>query len=668
MEIYFLALGMLLIGALLSIVVKEQWKFKVCFIFSFLSALTMMLPAVAVLIKGIPLIKTVELSPITGNVDFIIDPLTAFFLIVISIMSSLGVLYANGYMKPYLNKGMNVSSHCFFLMMLIASMTMVVTVQNALFFLIVWEIMSLSSFFLVIFEGEKKEVLKAGIKYLVYMHLSVIFIMAAFILLNIKTSSLNFGAYAYYLHNDASMANLIFLLAFVGFGIKAGFVPFHNWLPDAHPAAPSHVSGIMSGVMIKTGIYGILRFLLFVGTPSKMISYTVLTIAVISALYGVLYAVTQQDLKRLLAYSSIENIAIIGIGIGVGMLGLTYGNPYVAVLGFAGGILHILNHSIFKELMFFAAGSVYLKTHTRNMELLGGLMKKMPYTGLLFIVGSIAICGLPPFNGFIGEFLIYAGMIMGIPASEISLFLVLILSIAALGMVGTMAMLCFTKAAGITFLGNPRTECVEHVNEDVPKVMLIPMVILAFLAFFIGMFPQYFISIVMWPVSMLVNVDKYAANPALDEVFKNTFGLILSDFSWFFLIFFAVVAVMFIVKLIVNRKARISNTWGCGYNRLNNHVQYTGSSYANLFISTLKPLFKRVSHIKKPKELFPKEAYYELEIEDIEEAYIVKPLVRWDEKFLTKFERIQNGNIQQYILFGLIFLILAIIGMIYFGG
>ena len=160
MEIYFLALGMLLIGALLSIVVKEQWKFKVCSIFSFLSALTMMLPAVAVLIKGIPLIKTVELSPITGNVDFIIDPLSAFFLIVISIMSFLGVLYANGYMKPYLNKGMNVSSHCFFLMMLIASMTMVVTVQNALFFLIVWEIMSLSSFFLVIFEGEKKEVLQ----------------------------------------------------------------------------------------------------------------------------------------------------------------------------------------------------------------------------------------------------------------------------------------------------------------------------------------------------------------------------------------------------------------------------------------------------------------------------------------------------------------------------
>ena len=342
----------------------------------------MFIPALAVLYTGMPIGKTVYMSPLLTGVDFVIDPLSAFFVIVISLMSFLGTLYANGYMKPYLNKGMNVSSHCFFLMMLIASMLMVVTVQNALFFLIVWEIMSLSSFFLVIFEGEKKEVIKAGIKYLIYMHLSVIFIMAAFVLLNINAESLSFGAFANYLHANPELANIVFLLAFAGFGIKAGFVPFHNWLPDAHPAAPSHVSGIMSGVMIKTGIYGILRFLLFVGLPSKMISYTVLVIAVISALYGVLYAITQHDIKRLLAYHSIENIGIIGIGVGIGMLGLAYGNPFVALLGFAGGILHILNHSIFKELLFFAAGSAYLRTHTRNIEMLGGLIKKMPYTAL----------------------------------------------------------------------------------------------------------------------------------------------------------------------------------------------------------------------------------------------------------------------------------------------
>jgi len=661
MEIYFLSLGMLLAGALLSVAVKEQWKFKVCSIFSFLSAGLMFIPALAVLFTGMPIGKTVYMSPLLTGVDFVIDPLSAFFVIVISLMSFLGTLYANGYMKPYLGKGMNVSSHCFFLMMLIASMLMVVTVQNALFFLIVWEIMSLSSFFLVIFEGEKKEVIKAGIKYLIYMHLSVIFIMAAFVLLNINAESLSFGAFANYLHANPQLANIVFLLAFAGFGIKAGFVPFHNWLPDAHPAAPSHVSGIMSGVMIKTGIYGILRFLLFVGLPSKMISYTVLVIAVVSALYGVLYAITQHDIKRLLAYHSIENIGIIGIGIGVGMLGMAYGNPFVALLGLAGGILHILNHSIFKELLFFAAGSAYLRTHTRNIEMLGGLIKKMPYTALLFIVGSVAICGLPPFNGFISEFLIYAGMIQGVPASEINLFVVLVLSIAALAMVGTMAMLCFTKASGIMFLGAPRSEYVENAKEDAPRVMLIPMTVLAFLAFFIGMFPQYFIGGILSAVAMFVNI-RIAA-----PVFAGTVNL-LGEVSWYFLIFFVLVGVLMLTRFIVNKRSTQHTTWGCGYDRPNNFMQYTASSYADLFVSTLKPLFKRVSHIKKPKELFPKEAYYELEIEDIEEAYIVKPLVTWDEKLLAKFERIQNGNIQQYILFGLIFLILAIIGMVYFGG
>ena len=661
MEIYFLALGMLFAGALISAAVKEQWKFKVCSVFTLIASVMLFIPAAAVLLTGGTMGQTVYMSPILGDVEFIIDPLSAFFVIVISVMSLFGTIYANGYMKPYFNKGMNVASHCFFLMMLITSMILVVTVQNALFFLIVWELMSLSSFFLVIFEGEKKEVISAGIKYLVYMHLSVIFIIAAFVLLNIQSNSLSFADFASALQNNTNLANVVFLLAFAGFGIKAGFVPFHNWLPDAHPAAPSHVSGIMSGVMIKTGIYGILRVLLFVGTPSKLAAYTVLIISVISALYGVLYAITQHDIKRLLAYHSIENIGIIGIGMGIGMLGLAYSNPVVAALGFAGGILHILNHSIFKELLFFAAGSVYLKTHTRNIEKLGGLAKNMPYTTLMFIVGSVAICGLPPFNGFISEFLIYAGMLQGVPSSEINLFITLIFAIAGLAMVGTMAILCFTKASGITFLGNPRSENAMNIQGDVSRVMIIPMGILAFLTFFIGMYPQYFIGAVLVPVSMFIKSE------AIMPVFNSVMELV-SVLSWYFFIFLIMLLVLFAIRAVLNRKMQIHNTWGCGYDRANNHIQYTASSYADLFISTLKPLFKRVTHIKKPKELFPKEAYYELEIEDIEEAYIVKPLVMWDEKLLAKFERIQSGNIQQYILFGLIFLILAIVGMIYFGG
>ena len=660
MEIYFLALGTLLIGALLSIVVKDGLKFKVCSLFSFLSALMLLLPAGAVLLTGVPLTRNIYMSPLLGDVNFVIDPLSAFFVIVISVMSFMGTLYANGYMKPYLNKGMNVSSHCFFLMMLIASMILVVTVQNALFFLIVWEIMSLSSFFLVIFEGEKKEVISAGIKYLVYMHLSVIFIIAAFVLLNIQSNSLNFIDFASSIQGSGVLANIVFFLAFIGFGIKAGFVPFHNWLPDAHPAAPTHVSAIMSGVMIKTGIYGILRMLFITGTPSKSISYLVLVVAAISALYGVLYAITQHDIKRLLAYHSIENIGIIGIGIGIGMLGLAYAHPVVAILGFTGGILHVLNHSIFKELLFFAAGSVYLKTHTRNLELLGGLGKAMPYTTLMFIIGSVAICGLPPFNGFISEFMIYAGMLLGIPHSAIGLFLTLVFAIAALAMVGTMAILCFTKASGIMFLGEPRSEAAAEVKEDVSRVMITPMAILAFLTLFIGMFPQYIAGIVLAPASLFVNGD--AAIPIFNSVIA-----MCENLSWFFFIFLIFTAIMFVWRILLRRKTAVHTTWGCGYDRANNHMQYTASSYANLFVSTLKPLFKRVSHIKKPKDLFPKDAYYEQEIEDIEEAYIVKPLIKWDERILSKFERIQSGNIQQYILYGLVFLVLAIIGMIWLG-
>ena len=261
MGMYFIALTILLIGALASVFIKEDWKMKVCSISLAISAVLLFFPVIPVLYTGGVLGTTVYMPPVFGDVNFVIDSLSAFFILVISVMSFIGSVYAVGYIKPYLNKKMNITSHCLFFMALVLSMLMVVTVQNALFFLIVWEIMSLSSFFLVIFENTKKEVLSAGIKYMIYMHISVIFIIIAFALLNIKTGSLNFTDFMHYLKSNPHIADIAFILAFTGFGIKAGFVPFHNWLPDAHPAAPSHISGIMSGVMIKTGIYGILRMI-----------------------------------------------------------------------------------------------------------------------------------------------------------------------------------------------------------------------------------------------------------------------------------------------------------------------------------------------------------------------------------------------------------------------
>lgn len=656
MNTYFIGLIVLLLGGFISLLASENLKFKIVSLFTGIGAVLCSIPAIKVITSGETLTQTFACSTPFGLVNVVIDPLSAFFILVISCMSFLATIYANGYMKHYLNKGMNVSSHCLFLVLLIASMFSVVTVQNALMFLIVWEIMSLSSAFLVIFEDNKKEVLSAGIKYLIYMHISVLFIILAFVLMTINANSLEFSAFKEVLSNNQSLSTIVFLLSFIGFGIKAGFVPFHNWLPDAHPAAPSHVSGIMSGVMIKTGIYGILRVLSLIVAPAVSLGYFVLIISIISALYGVLYAITQHDLKRLLAYHSIENIGIIGIGIGVGMLGLAYHCTPVAVLGFAGGILHILNHSIFKELLFLAAGSVYTKTHTKDIEILGGLIKSMPKTALLFLVGSVAICGLPPFNGFISEFLIYFGMLKGLTINTLGSMVTLILVIAGLALVGTLAILCFTKAFSIIFLGMPRSEVAENVKEDTTISFIFPMSILAIFTLVIGVCPKQVFNIMTAPVSVFtgtVNVPDIVT--LMQNVSLVCFGLI------------AFILLLTMVKLVIENKRAQHCTWGCGYDKPNNHLQYTASSYASPLLSMLTPLFKKVFDIKKPKTLFPKDAHFELHIEDVEEAYFLKPFIKATEKFLVKFEKIQNGNIQQYILYGLIFLVLSLVGVVVFG-
>ena len=620
-----------------------------------LGSITMLVPAAKVLISSQPIIKTFNFNPVFGAVNFVIDPLSAFFIAVITIMSITSVIYAKGYLKPYIEKNKKIGAHMIFMIALIFSMIAVVTCQNALMFLICWEIMSLSSFFLVIFENEKKDVLKAGIKYLVFMHISVLFIIIAFAICAIKSGSLDFSSFSLILKSNQKLANIVFILAFIGFGTKAGFVPFHNWLPDAHPAAPSHVSAVMSGVMIKTGIYGILRMLVLIGLPSKTAGFIILGLSVLSALYGVLYAITQHDLKRLLAYHSIENIGIIGIGIGTGMLGMAYGNKLVAVLGFAGGILHILNHSIFKELLFLSAGSVYTKAHTRNVELLGGLIKKMPYTAVLFLIGSVAICGLPPFNGFISEFLVYFGMMKGLSIHSFFAFIALIFAIAGLALVGTMAILCFTKAFSIIFLGLPRSEHAQNVSSDTDLSMTLPMCFLALLTLVIGLFPQYVFKLLLKPVSVFIEPTVIAAQPVS----------ILQTISIVSFAFIAFICILAAIKFLSGKKIEIHETWGCGFDRPNNHMQYTASSYASPFLSMLKPLFKKVFDIEKPRKLFPDGAHFSLHIEDIEEAYLLKPLLKFDEWFLTKFEKLQNGNLQTYIKYGLLFLVLIIAGSLF---
>lgn len=655
MNSFFIGLIVLLLSGFAVKFLDRKFKIIVVSLLNLIASCLCAVPALKVLAKGGVLAQVFNFNNLFGSVCFQIDYLSAFFILIISVMSVVSVVYSKGYLKAYKDKSLD--AHLIFFPVLVASMLAVVTCQNALMFLICWEIMSLSSFFLVIFENEKKEVIKAGISYLVFMHISVIFIMLAFSIISVKSGSFDFSSFANVLTGHKSLANLVFILSFIGFGTKAGFVPFHNWLPEAHPAAPSHVSAIMSGVMIKTGIYGILRVLSFLGTPSKMIAFVVFIISIVTALYGILYAISQNDIKKLLAYSSIENIGIIGTGIGIGMIGSAYNQPLVAVLGYAGCLLHILNHAVFKELLFLAAGSVYIKTHTRDIENLGALIKSMPGTAVLFLIGSVAICALPPLNGFISEFLIYMGMFRGLLVNNFFVFIIMLFGIASLALVGTMAILCFTKVFSVVFLGLPRSEASSNVTSDNSLSMILPMGFLSVLVVLIGIFSLFAFVLVCKPVSMFISIEQYNIMPVLS---------LMIFITMYALLFFIVLAVISVLKIkFTKNKVSIQDTWGCGYNRANNHMQYTASSYASPLLSMLTPLFKKIFDVEKPRKLFPESSHFNMQIEDIEEAYIINPLVKYDEWFLSKFETLQSGNIQVYIKYGLIFLIIIIVGSLF---
>ena len=306
------------------------------------------------------------------------------------------------------------------------------------------------------------------------------------------------------------------------------------------------------------------------------------------------------------------------------------------------------------------AGSVYLKTHTKNIEKLGGLIKSMPKTAVFFLIACLSICALPPFNGFIGELLIYLGLFGSLKMDTSGLFILIILSAAGLALVGTLALLCFTKIFSITFLGLPRHECSQKVDTDVSKTMLIPMGCLALLTLVIGLSAP----IVFVPVSCAV------ADFVGVQYFYTDFVAILSVLVKLFLcfgLFILIFVIVYVVRMLICRKYIVHNTWGCGYDKGNNHIQYTASSYIGPFSSIMTPLFKKIFDVKKPKGLFPKDAHYNSSIEDVEEAYLINPIVKFDEKFLSKFERLQDGNIQHYILYGLIFLILALVGVVFLG-
>ncbi|HRY31699.1 MAG TPA: proton-conducting transporter membrane subunit [Bacteroidales bacterium] len=586
------------------------------------------------------------------TVVFSIDALSGFFILTVNFNALTTYLFAGTSLAGHLNhhRPIWISVHYLSFLLLHASMLLVCTQQSAFPFLLSWELMTLSSFLLVIFDHTSRTNLKTGINYLVQMHLSMFLLLMAFLVSGEK-GSYGFDSLPAFFATHREFP--LFLLFFAGFGIKAGMIPFHTWLPDAHPSAPSHVSGFMSGVMIKMGIYGIFRVISAVQHDFLTIGIFVLVISLATGIYGVLQAIVQHDLKKLLAYHSIENIGIIGTGIGLGSIGLATHNKDLALLGFAGGLLHVLNHSLFKSLLFFAAGNVCNATRTRIIDRMGGLAKKMPFTAFFFLLGSLSICGLPPFNGFISEYLLYLGMILNIHQAGFYGSIGLIMAILGLTLIGGLAVFCFTKAFGIAFLGTARSDACKLAVEPPPPsftgLMLITAMIIA-----IGFAPVVFVK----PLLSAVNATFIPVAPATLTPLLQNLGMISLSGGIFVLL---VVGIFLLRRLFsAPRTKSVAPTWACGFHAPSARMQYTATSYADNVAGlsgALVSLNKEMKQIS-PGEIFPEPANFTSHpVEKLEEWLVNRPFTAL-RRLLRRIAFLQTGQIRHYILYPFLFLLL----------
>lgn len=574
-----------------------------------------------------------------------IDPLSAFFALPVLVITALCAVHACGYMKPKADGGKDMSRFWGFYNLLAGGMMLVIVARDALVFLLGWEAMALASFFLVLFDAEREPVRRAAWIYLVATHLGTACVLLLFAMLG-AGGPLGFTDLSL---PDPAWAGAAFMLALVGFGTKAGFVPFHVWLPEAHPSAPSSVSAVMSGVMIKTGIYGLLRFLLFLGPPAAWWGWTLLGVGLVSGFTGVLMALARNDLKRLLAYSSVENIGIIAMGLGAGLLGTTYGIPAMAFLGFAGALLHVLNHSVFKSLLFLATGSVQNGAGTGDLDRLGGLVKRMPVTGAAFLAGSIAICGLPPLNGFTGELTAFLAAFSGImdgagsPGSLAGMIIA-----GGLALLGGLALACFTKAFGTAFLGEPRCASAEKAVES-PFSVRFPMVALSVLCLLLGLGGWLLTGLVEPVAGMLTAGLGYSFPTGPHAGLASSVLLHVSIGSGALILFFFMIHSLR-SRLLSRRTVTEAPTWGCGYGYPDPTMQYTASSFAAPLTGLFGPALGTRRKLVPPGGLFPDGSSFSTDTADSCTERFYSPLFTGMERLFKRFRVIQHGRINLYVL------------------
>ncbi len=562
------------------------------------------------------------------------DALSALFLALTSVVGGVGAIYGGEYWSHATHPRTARSGRLWWSVLLL-SLGAVLVVANGLHFLIGWELFTLAAYFLVTLDRRRAEVRAAGWLYLGASHVAMLALFAFFALLAEHTGGWALGP----LLDHKELAPL-FWLALIGFGLKAGLFPLHVWLPSAHANAPSHVSAILSGVTIKIGLYGLIRFSGWLPVPDSA-GWVVVALGAASAVLGVAFALGQHDLKRLLAYHSVENIGIILLGFGFALVAVQYGDQPWGALALAGGLLHIWNHGLFKALLFLGAGSVLHATGTREMSRLGGLWRAMPWTASLFTLGAVAICGLPPLNGFVSEWLVYLGLFDAAIAHGEAAWAALPAAIA-LGVTGALALACFSKVCGVVFLGAPRSAAAEHAHECGPA-MRGAMVVLAVLCAAIGLVPVLF-----WPaVARAVGAWRPAWAGALTAT-------PLVALTWFHLTL-AVVATVAGVWLWRRAQRGLCRapTWDCGYVVPTDRMQYTAGSFAATIVEWFDWILRptKHEHALVPEVPFPAAASREEHTPEMVLEHLVTPAGAVVMRVSTAVRRLQHGRMQAYILY-----------------
>jgi hydrogenase-4 component B len=643
-----------LIGAVLALLMagRERVSINITAITAIIGGILGLCSAIPVLLSGhIYLYATQGLVPF-ASFSVRLDMLSAFMVMVISLLVIVCSLYSVAYVREY--EGRGAGSMGFFMNLFIASMVGLVVMDNGFYFIILFEAMSLASWFLVI-SSQDDESVSAGLLYFFIAHAGSVLIMIAFFLMWRESGSLDFESFRH-LKLSPAIASVVFLLAFFGFGAKAGMLPLHSWLPRAHPAAPSHASALMSGVMVKIGIFGIIKVAIdLLGAPQLWWGIVVLGFGAVSSVLGVLYALAEHDIKRLLAWHTVENVGIILMGVGVGMAGIATHHPVLAVIGLLGALYHLLNHAVFKGLLFLGAGAVIYRLHTRDMDKMGGLAKLMPLTAFAFLIGCMAISALPPLNGFISEWYTYQSLFSMSHDGNVLMRISAPVAIVMLAITGALAAMCFVKVYGVSFCGGPRSEKAAQARE-VPWQMTSAMLMLALCCVVLGLGASIIAPVIAQVAMSLADTQHVTVAQGVLLIPAEASQAMLSP-ALTFILLIALPVLPLLVWLAIkgNQPAfrRRGQPWACGYTwtpQMSTSTRGVTQPLRAMF-SALYRLRKQLDPSPRLTRVLQAATVGAAATEPFWDEKIIYPLVRLVRRAGIQVQRLQSGDFRLYCLY-----------------